>query len=48
LPAAVRFEVRFDELAFTDELAHASPAAREVAHPARQRLETAGADPVDF
>ena len=48
MPAAGRFEVRFDELAFTDDLAHATPAGRQVATAARERLEQTGADPVEF
>jgi hypothetical protein len=43
-----RFGVRFDELAFTEDVAHATPAGREVAHGARRRLETDGADPLEF
>lgn len=43
-----RFGVRFDELAFTNDLGHATPAGREVAQAARRRLERGGADPAEF
>lgn len=46
--SAGRFGVRFDELAFADDLGHATPAGREVAQAARQRLERDGADPSVF
>jgi hypothetical protein len=42
------FGVRFDELAFTEDLAHATPAGRDVALAARRRLEAEGADPREF
>lgn len=45
---AARFGVRFDELAFTSDLGHATPASRQVAQAARQRLERDGADPAEF
>jgi hypothetical protein len=45
---SARFGVRFDELAFTDDVGHATPAGREVAHAARRRLEADGADLVEF
>ena len=48
MPAAGRFEVRFDELAFTDDLAHATPAGRDVATAARQRLGRDGTDLAEF
>ncbi|HWD69123.1 MAG TPA: hypothetical protein VG293_02950 [Solirubrobacteraceae bacterium] len=48
MQAAGRFEVRFDELAFTDDLAHATPAGRDVAQAAKQRLERDGTDLSDF
>jgi hypothetical protein len=35
--------VHFDELAFAEDLRHASPAGRDVARAARARLEQAGA-----
>jgi len=38
-----RFGVRFDELAFAEDLRHASPAGREAALTARARLERDGA-----
>lgn len=46
--AAGRFEVRFDGLAFSDDLAHQTPASREVAQAARARLERGGANPLGF
>ena len=49
MPAdAARFGVRFDELAFTQDLGHATPAGRQIAQAARQRLERDGADPAEF
>lgn len=48
MPTAGRFEVRFDELAFTDDLAHATPAGRQVATAARARLERDGTDLSEF
>ncbi len=48
MQAVGRFEVRFDELAVIDDLAHATPAGRQVAMAARERLEREGADPADF
>ena len=51
MPAAgggARFGVRFDELAFSEDLAHATPPGREVAQAARRRLEREGADPSEF
>lgn len=45
---AARFGVRFDELAFTNDLGHATPAGRDVAQAARRRLEREGADPAEF
>jgi hypothetical protein len=45
---AARFGVRFDELAFSADLGHATPAGREVAHAARKRLEADGAAPGEF
>lgn len=41
-----RYGVHFDELAFAEDLRHASPAGREVARAARVRLERDGA-PLD-
>jgi len=38
------FRVRFDELAFAEDLRHASPSGRQVALDARRRLERDGAD----
>jgi hypothetical protein len=40
--------MRFDELAFTDDVGHATPAGREVALAARQRLEADSADLIEF
>lgn len=48
MPPAGRFRVRFDELAFTVDLEHATPAARQVAIAARARLEQNGADPAEL
>jgi hypothetical protein len=48
MPAAGRFWVRFDELAFTDDLEHATPAGRQVAIAARTRLERDGTDLAEF
>lgn len=39
-----RFRVRFDELAFAEDLRHATPAGRDIAVRARARLEREGAD----
>jgi len=38
-----RYSVHFDELAFAEDLRHASPAGRDVARAARARLEREGA-----
>jgi hypothetical protein len=38
-----RYRVHFDELAFAEDLRHASPAGRDVARAARTRLERDGA-----
>jgi hypothetical protein len=48
MPAASRLAVRFDELAFSDDLEHATPAGRDVAQAARQRLERDGTDLQEF
>lgn len=45
---AARFGVRFDELAFAQDLGHATPAGRQVAQAARRRLGRDGADPAQF
>lgn len=45
---AARFGVRFDELAFSDDLGHATPAGRDVAEAARLRLERDGAELSEF
>ncbi|MHB8660150.1 MAG: hypothetical protein ACYC91_19860 [Solirubrobacteraceae bacterium] len=45
---AAKFGVRFDAIAFTDDLGHATPAGREVAQAARRRLERDGADLAEF
>jgi hypothetical protein len=42
--ARARFSVRFDELAFSEDLHHATPAGREISRAARVRLEREGAD----
>jgi hypothetical protein len=39
-----RYSVHFDELAFAEDLRHASPAGRDVARAARVRLERDGAN----
>ena|SRR5436190_1764244 len=41
-------EVRFDELAFAEDMSHASAAGRRVALDARQRLESAGVQVEDL
>jgi hypothetical protein len=38
-----RYSVQFDELAYAEDLRHASPAGREVARSARARLDRDGA-----
>ena len=38
------FRVRFDELAFAEDLRHATPSGRQVGLEARRRLERNGAD----
>lgn len=43
-----RFEVRFDELAFEEDLARATKRGREVAAEARERLEREGAEPSEL
>jgi hypothetical protein len=45
---STRFGVRFDELAFSEDIRHATPAGRQVAGAARQRLQADGADPSEF
>jgi hypothetical protein len=40
---ATRYGVHFDELAFAEDLRHASPAGRDIARAARTRLERDGA-----
>lgn len=39
-----RFDVRFDDLSFEQDLGHATKRGREVAFEARERLEREGAD----
>ncbi len=46
--STARFGVRFDELALTDDVGHATRAARDVATAARRRLERDGADPAEL
>ena len=43
-----RFEVRFDDLSFEEDLARATKRGREVAVEARNRLKRAGADPSEL
>jgi hypothetical protein len=45
---SARFEARFDELAFQEDLGQATPRGREVATEARERLERDGADAADL
>jgi hypothetical protein len=45
---AARFGVRFDDLAFAEDLGHATPAGRKVAESARRRLAQDGVDPSEF
>jgi hypothetical protein len=45
---AARFAVRFDELPFREDLAHATGAGREIALIARQRFERDGATPTEL
>jgi FPC/CPF motif-containing protein YcgG len=42
--APVRLPVRFDDLAFAEDLRHATPAGRDVARAARARFEHDGAE----
>jgi hypothetical protein len=46
--STARFGARFDELAFSQDIGHATPAGRQVANAARDRLRTDGADPGEF
>lgn len=43
-----RFEVRFDDLSFEEDLARATRRGRDVAVEARERLEREGADPSEL
>ena len=43
-----RFEVRFDELSFQEDLSHATKRGREIAVEARKRLEDNGANPSEL
>jgi hypothetical protein len=43
-----RFEVRFDDLSFEEDLGRATKRGREVAVDARERLEREGADPSEL
>jgi hypothetical protein len=45
---SARFGVRFDELAFSEDIRHATPVGRQVAGAAHQRLQADGADPSEF